>query len=87
MFKAHLCSNSSRSNNTSDQTNSSSTHEDNNNLYNPIVARNHKKLHNKSLQKDTTRSHLEVDTILQTRNYVLLRKANKELLKLCMILI
>ena len=71
MFKAHLCSNSSRSN----KTNSSSTHEDNNNLYNPIVARNHKKLHNKSLQKDTTRSHLEVDTILQTRNCVLLRKA------------
>ena len=84
MFKAHLWSNSSRSNNSS---NSSSTRADNNILYNPIVARNHKKLHNKSLQKDTTRSHLEVDTILQTRNCALLRKANKELLKLCMILI
>ena len=40
MFKAHLWSNSSRSNNSS---NSSSTRADNNILYNPIVARNHKK--------------------------------------------
>ena len=65
MFKAHLCSNNSYSN---DSSNSTSTLADNNILYNPIVAKNLKKLDNKSLQKDTTRSHLEVDNILQTRN-------------------
>ena len=68
MFKAHLCSNDSHSNNSS---NGSSTRVDNNILYNPIVAKNHKKLDNKSLQKDTTRSHLEVDNILQTRSCAL----------------